>query len=33
MACVKESNRKLVFKRQNLGDVDKWHPEISMRIN
>ena len=30
---IKNQIKNLVCKRQNLGDVNEWHPEINMRIN
>ena len=30
---IKNQIKKLVCKRQNLGDVNEWHPEINMCIN
>ena len=30
---IRNQIKKLVCKRQNLGDVNEWHPEINMCIN
>ena len=33
LSFIKNKNKNLVCKRQNLGDVNEWHPEINMCIN
>ena len=33
LSFIKNQIKNLVCKRQNLGDVNEWHPEINMCIN
>ena len=33
ISFIKNQIKNLVCKRQNLGDVNEWHPEINMCIN